>query len=221
MSTILTYLAVLLAIGVLYGLTRPRKGTRQAPWLAKFLPQAGSGVQPGVKDRLTLPREGTSPSEVAQILEEIYDDFTAESARLEGEMQRTMGALQEETRLQLATLQAELAELRKRIEKFSDFDASSATQVVQASPTVDKPVEQVSQSGSKPGTNAAVRKEPPSREGHNEYPEIHYFDILDELVRGTEPMLICDRLGVTLEEVELVERLMGHPSHSALHSPQQ
>lgn len=239
MSTNLTYLAVLLVIGVLYGLTRPRKGSKPSSWVFKFFPQWGSNAREiqtrpvlGTADPVANP---ANPSEVAEILEEIYGDFTAETKRLESEMNQAVSDLRQETQENLAVISEEIKQLRRQVmtRQFEQsatpvHDSVDLTAAVMDSGNATNEIHM--DSGRESEDTLSVREAAPAKEvraggvksalhesvSNHEDADLKYFNILDALVRGSDPLLICEQLGVTIEQVQMVQRLMSFP----LNSPQ-
>jgi len=176
----LTYLALVLVVGVLFWLSRQRQNKNRQPWLAKLvgrISSEGALTGPG-----KLQASVSASSDVAAVLEDIYQEFHLEVERLETEMQRLATELSRATDERWLMLGEEMARLRNQVEKLQSPDRpAELLELPHRSPTKD--------------TGA------------------HYFAILDELVRGHEPIEICRRLGVGLEQVEIVQRLMSHPSN--------
>lgn len=221
MSTVLTYIALLLVIGVLYGLTRPKNRSQGAPWLTKFLPQNKAPEQQSQSKQIL---RAADPSEVARVLEDIYSEFSTKVLQLQDEMDTKLNALQ-------ARSEQSWQAIRDEVEQLQQLHMHLRVGREQ----VDVSVQETSENKqvlTRENKKAAIEESdvtvtqtaegPLAVAGHTifgsgldgvavEELDARYFGILDELVQGTDPVLICHRLGVNLSQVDLVRRLMTHP----------
>lgn len=209
MNNTLTYLALLLVVAVLFWLSRQQQKNRHpvVTKLAGLLSRDGTGTSPA-----KLQPDASDSNDVAAVLEDIYQEFHLEVERLEAEIHRLATELSRVTDERWMTFGEELTRLRNQVAQLQNPERSTAARP--GSPQ-SVPIES---DGLTADTSPIVPAAPvvpgaSAVPAGTVEPNAHYFAILDELVRGHEPTEICRRLGVGLEQVEVVQRLMAYPAN--------
>jgi hypothetical protein len=184
LTLIIVYVILIAAVVGLYVVSqRLRKGSRQSFW--QWLKSgffAGTGVTPRV-DRQASPTQPGHPNQAAEViavLEDIYEEFLSETAKLRKEFQSHIARLESTWAQQLDDLVKQVGQMQQRLELQS----------------------------SRSDAGEDVRRVP--RSGGETSSDI-YFSILDELHAGTPPVQIASRLGVSLDEVVRVRKMMESP----------
>jgi hypothetical protein len=219
LQIIAVYVVLICAVVALYFVSqRRRTGPRQGfvEWL-----KAGLGGQPAVSVVQRPPAESSAESsaaaDVVAVLEDLYEEFMGELASLKRHYETRIEQLERDYQTQLAQIQFELAQLREEIAaQLSTWaqllaagnarDASSAVHIGESG-TADGErsdavgVEALPQPIPTSGASAAAER-----------PAERYFEILDELHTGKSPLEIAESLGVSLEDVERVKRIMESPT---------
>lgn len=208
MNTTLTYLALLLVVAVLFWLSRQQQKNRHpvVAKLAGLLSRDGTGTSPA-----KLPLDTSDSNEVAAVLEDIYQEFHLEVERLEAEIHRLATELSRVTDERWMTFEEELTRLRNQVAQLQNPERSNES-FAAPHPVPKEPAGPPADASS---TIPAVPAVPGAFAGlaRKVEPDAYYFAILDELVRGQDPIEICRRLGVGLEQVEVVQRLMAYPAN--------
>jgi flagellar basal body-associated protein FliL len=219
LQIIAVYVVLIGAVVALYFVSqRRRTGPRQGfvEWL-----KAGFGGQPAVSPTQRPPAESSAESsaaaDVVAVLEDLYEEFMGELASLRRQYETRIEQLERDYQTQLAQIQLELAQLREEIAaQLSPW----AQQLLAGNARDGSSAEHTGDAGTAHGERSAVidagaaseRIAAPGANAGVERPVEKYFEILDELHTGKSPLEIAESLGVSLEDVERVQRIMESPA---------
>ncbi len=222
---IAVYVVLLGAVVALYFVSQKRRsGPRQGffEWLKSgFSGPAASGPTASSSPLTppSAPADGEEAAEVVAVLEDLYEEFMGEIANLRRDFEARIGQLEREHKDELEQIRSELARLRDEVAAGSlpwqqllsartakgEVSAAAAGDADSAgSERTDGSLEcATSQSDAQSVGNASTKL---SSE--------RYFEILDELHTGKSTQEIAELLGVSVEDVEQVKRLMESPAGS-------
>jgi hypothetical protein len=214
---IAVYAVLIAALVVLYFVSQKRRtGPRQGffEWLKSGFsgPTAASslGTPPGAA------ADGEDAAEVVAVLEDLYEEFMGEIANLKQAFEARIDQLEREHQDQLEQIRSELARLREEVASGALpwqrlISARGATDEVFVSAEGVEPadsewaegilVEDTSHTSVQLVGNSSAK-----------LPSERYFEILDELQTGKSPQEIAEQLGVSVEDVEQVKRIMESPA---------
>jgi flagellar basal body-associated protein FliL len=218
LQIIAVYVVLICAVVAVYFVSqRRRTGPRQGfvEWL-----KSGFGGQPAVSSTPRPPVESTADSsaaaDVVAVLEDLYEEFMGELANLKRQYETRIEQLERDYQSQLSQIRLELAQLREDIAA----QLSPWAQLLAAGTARDgSSAVPLGAPGSADGEHsdavgAGTASQPTAAPGANAGAERSvekYFEILDELHTGKSPQQIAESLGVSLEDVERVKRIMESP----------
>jgi predicted metalloendopeptidase len=185
-GTVLVYGTLLAIIVVLYYVS---KSSKKDGWSRNLLQKLGMGLSTEQTPTRQHDVEKAMEADVERVLQEIYEDFHTQMQALRKDVTSAVKVMHEQFAERMETLEHQVQLIKQPI-----MDVSKTRR--------EEPVVDVS------ALEAAASVAP---ETGQDVHEPNYFKILDQIQQGIATEQIAIELGVELEQVRLVKKLMTSP----------